>query len=90
MLAGFEDKSAYAMCTFGYAPGPDQEVILYCGKCPGHIVSPRGPNSFGWDPCFQPDGYDQTFAEMDKSIKNNISHRALALQDLKNRLVAPS
>ncbi|KAK6026093.1 tRNA dimethylallyltransferase [Ostertagia ostertagi] len=50
------------------------------GRCPGHIVSPRGPPDFGWDPCFQPEGYLQTFAEMDKATKNKISHRAKALE----------
>ena len=85
MLHAFDDKSAYAMCTFGYAPGPDEDVVLFCGKCPGQIVSPRGPTDFGWDPCFQPDGYNQTFAEMDKSIKNKISHRGLALQQLQKQ-----
>jgi len=89
LLAGFEDKTAYAMCTFGYSAGPDEQVTLYRGKCPGKIVTPRGPNNFGWDPCFQPDGYELTYAELDKSIKNKISHRALALQDLQNRFVAP-
>lgn len=77
------------MCTFGYSAGPDEQVTLYRGKCPGKIVTPRGPNNFGWDPCFQPDGYELTYAELDKSIKNKISHRALALQDLQNRFVAP-
>ncbi|XP_067934955.1 inosine triphosphate pyrophosphatase-like isoform X3 [Watersipora subatra] len=87
MLHGFEDKTAYAMCTFGFTTGPDAEVELYCGKCPGKIVAPRGSTTFGWDPCFQPDGFDLTFAEMDKSIKNKISHRGLALLELKKRFI---
>lgn len=85
MLHGFDDKSAYAMCTFGYTAGPEEEVTLFCGKCPGEIVSPRGDAYFGWDPCFQPNGYKETFAEMDRSIKNTISHRALALQQLQSK-----
>ncbi|KAL0433060.1 UNVERIFIED_CONTAM: Inosine triphosphate pyrophosphatase [Sesamum latifolium] len=43
------------------------------------IVPPRGPNDFGWDPIFQPDGYDKTYAEMAKEEKNKISHRYRAL-----------
>ncbi len=43
----------------------------------------RGPNNFGWDPIFQPDGYTTTFAEMDKEEKNKISHRSRALAALK-------
>ena len=84
MLAGFDDKSAFALCTFAYLPGKlDDSVVLFRGKTPGQIVPPRGPTDFGWDPCFQPDGYDQTYAEMDKTLKNSISHRGKALEELK-------
>jgi hypothetical protein len=38
-------------------------------------VPARGPADFGWDPVFLPDGFDTTYAEMDKDIKNTISHR---------------
>ncbi|KAL7693352.1 putative ham1-like protein [Plasmopara halstedii] len=47
----------------------------------------RGPTTFGWDPVFQPDGYDQTYAEMEKSTKNKISHRFKALEALKAHLI---
>ncbi|XP_057489783.1 inosine triphosphate pyrophosphatase isoform X2 [Actinidia eriantha] len=50
----------------------------------GKIVPPRGPNDFGWDPIFQPDGYDQTYAEMPKEEKNKISHRARALAQVRS------
>ena len=40
----------------------------------------------GWDPVFQPDGYDTTFAEMDKSVKNTFSHRFKALDALRTYL----
>lgn len=53
----------------------------------GKIVAPRGPeHSMGWDPVFQPDGYDTTFAEMDKSVKNTFSHRFKALDALRTYL----
>ncbi|XP_030061903.1 inosine triphosphate pyrophosphatase [Microcaecilia unicolor] len=85
MLAGFEDKSAYALCTFAFSTGnPEDPVQLFRGKTPGQIVAPRGPRDFGWDPCFQPDGYDETYAEMPKDVKNSISHRYRALKEMSN------
>lgn len=79
LLMAYEDKSAYASCIFSFSPGPASEPITFVGKTPGKIVLPRGPNDFGWDPIFQPDGYDQTYAEMSKEEKNKISHRYRAL-----------
>ena len=51
-------------------------------------MRPRGPPVFGWDAVFQPTGYDQTYAELDKTIKNTISHRGKALQKLKDHFAA--
>ena len=44
----------------------------------------RGPHNFGWDPIFQPDGFDKTYAELDASVKNTISHRYKALVALRD------
>lgn len=85
MVESFEDRSAYAMCIFAYQE-PGQDVVLLIGKCQGAIVAPRGSTNFGWDPVFQPDGYNQTFAEMNSDEKNKISHRANALKKLKDFL----
>ncbi|XP_040988472.1 inosine triphosphate pyrophosphatase isoform X1 [Juglans microcarpa x Juglans regia] len=79
MLMAYEDKSAYALCAFSFALGPNAEPITFLGRTPGKIVPARGPNDFGWDPIFQPDGYEQTYAEMPKEEKNKISHRSKAL-----------
>ncbi|XP_060081134.1 inosine triphosphate pyrophosphatase-like [Ylistrum balloti] len=88
MLAGFEDKTAYAMCIFAYSDGKkDSEVKLFVGKTEGSIVDPRGPRDFGWDPCFEPAGFKQTYAEMPKSTKNTISHRYRAVDKLKTYLM---
>uniref|UniRef100_A0A8C8U4L6 Inosine triphosphate pyrophosphatase n=1 Tax=Peromyscus maniculatus bairdii TaxID=230844 RepID=A0A8C8U4L6_PERMB len=83
LLAAFEDKSAYALCTFALSTGdPSQPVLLFRGQTSGQIVKPRGCWDFGWDPCFQPDGYEQMYAEMPKAEKNTISHRFRALLKL--------
>uniref|UniRef100_A0A673JZ59 Inosine triphosphate pyrophosphatase n=1 Tax=Sinocyclocheilus rhinocerous TaxID=307959 RepID=A0A673JZ59_9TELE len=82
LLAGFEDKSAWALCTFAFCAGKDKPVQLFRGITEGRIVEPRGPRDFGWDPCFQPDGYEKTYAELPKAVKNSISHRYRALAAL--------
>ncbi len=59
------------------------ENHLFEGVIEGTIrTEPTGSKGFGYDPIFQPDGYDITFAEMEMSEKNKISHRALAMQKL--------
>jgi XTP/dITP diphosphohydrolase len=59
------------------------ENHLFEGAIEGTIrTAASGTNGFGYDPIFQPDGYDITFAEMDMAEKNKISHRALAMQQL--------
>ncbi|XP_043718959.1 inosine triphosphate pyrophosphatase [Telopea speciosissima] len=84
LLMAYEDKSAYALCVFSLSLGPTVEPLTFVGKTSGKIVPPRGPNDFGWDPIFQPDGYEQTYAEMPKEEKNKISHRSKALAQVKS------
>lgn len=87
LLAGFEDKTAYALCIFAYRESLEKKVQLFHGRTDGIIVSPRGTQNFGWDSCFQPVGYDKTYAEMNPEQKNSISHRFRALQALRNYLL---
>ncbi|KAL6780683.1 hypothetical protein ACKKBF_B12175 [Auxenochlorella protothecoides x Auxenochlorella symbiontica] len=87
MLHGFDDKTGYALCTFAYSDGPDAEPHVFMGRTDGTIVPARGPTTFGWDPIFQPSGFDQTYAEMEKAAKNAISHRRRALDKLRHHLV---
>jgi len=57
----------------------------YCfeGRCDGQITeTQRGVEGFGYDPIFQPEGYDKTFAELGHEVKNAISHRERATQKL--------
>lgn len=59
------------------------EELLFEGCIKGAIIDTlRGDKGFGYDPVFQPCGYDVTFAEMSSEQKNKISHRALATNKL--------
>ena len=60
-----------------------KEIHQFEGIVNGEIIRERrGGEGFGYDPIFQPDGYEQTFAELGADIKNQISHRARATQKL--------
>ncbi|CAL1544335.1 unnamed protein product [Lymnaea stagnalis] len=88
MLESYEDKTAYAQCIFAYCSGEKgAKVHIFDGRCNGTIVSPRGPTDFGWDPIFQPEGYTETYAEMNKTSKNAISHRSKAIAAVKEFLL---
>ena len=67
-------------CTLVLA-WPDGHDEVFEGHVDGRIVWPmRGNQGHGYDPIFQPDGYDQTFAEMDRWEKNSLSHRGRAVR----------
>ncbi|MBP7274147.1 MAG: RdgB/HAM1 family non-canonical purine NTP pyrophosphatase [Saprospiraceae bacterium] len=58
-----------------------EETVLFEGVCEGTIMSKKiGTAGFGYDSIFQPVGFEKTFAQMDISEKNEISHRALAMR----------
>lgn len=61
---------------------------LFEGIIKGKIIEERrGKAGFGYDPIFMPEEYEQTFAELGNDIKNNISHRALAVKKLSDFLI---
>lgn len=65
----------------------DKKEYLFEGIINGTIIKEKkGNNGFGYDPIFMPYGYNQTFAEMSLEIKNNISHRAIALRKMVSHL----
>lgn len=66
----------------------DDKIITVKGECKGHIAfETRGNSGFGYDPLFIVDGFGKTFAELGEEIKNKISHRAKALEKLKNEII---
>ena len=79
-LEGATDRRARFVAAIAVVH-PDTKPEGVLGVCEGHIRhTPVGESGFGYDPVFVPDGYDQTFAELGEEIKNQISHRAKALQ----------
>jgi XTP/dITP diphosphohydrolase len=81
-------ESASPVC---YADEPEWPTQLFDGACEGKIIhEPRGENGFGYDPLFMPMGFDQTYAELGDEVKNKLSHRAKALEKLKQFFTSKS
>ena len=75
-------RSAQFRCTLVLA-WPDGHDEVFEGVIEGSLVWPmRGENGHGYDPIFLPNGYSETFGEMDRWEKNKISHRADAFSKL--------
>jgi len=80
-MEGAENRKARFRTVVSLIQGAER--FLFEGTIAGTIrETPTGGNGFGYDPIFQPDGYDVTFAEMDMATKNQISHRAIAMRKL--------
>ena len=80
-LEGKENRNAQfrtAICLI-----MEGKEYLFEGIVKGEIITEkRGGAGFGYDPIFVPEGYEQTFAELGNDIKNTISHRARAVENL--------
>lgn len=85
-MAGKIDRTARFRCTMVLArDGAEQGN--FTGSVQGRLVdTPNGSGGFGYDPLFIPDGYAQTFGELGDEIKNQLSHRARALEQVINFL----
>ena len=82
LLEGVKDRRAYFLSAIAFG-GPKIGVRVFTGRCDGRITfEARGESGFGFDPIFQPEGSDKTFAEMSVEEKNMFSHRANALRQL--------
>ena len=76
------DTHANFTCALALA-APDGAVKVFEGKVFGTLAwPPRGTRGFGYDPIFVPEGYSETFGEMDPALKNRLSHRMRAFEQL--------
>lgn len=84
-LSGEDRKAKFvSVITLVY---PGGETLVARGECTGRIIeAPTGENGFGYDPIFVPDGYDKSFGQLSEEEKNEISHRAKALEVLERLL----
>jgi len=79
---GERDRDAHFVAVLALA-WPDGEIALFRGEVYGQLTwPPRGDRGFGYDPIFIPEGYAQTFGEMNPEEKYRISHRARAFEKL--------
>lgn len=72
-------RSARFTCVMALSDADGKILATERGVCEGTIArEPRGSGGFGYDPIFIPNGFDQTFGELERGIKDEISHRAKA------------
>ena len=80
---GSENRSARFVCALAVADEAGNILYTTEGICNGKIASrPRGNSGFGYDPLFIPDGYEHTFGELSGGIKQQISHRRRAFEQI--------
>ncbi len=78
----FRRRGAQFRCVLALAGWENLELVAD-GVCQGKILEePRGANGFGYDPVFVPLGLTQTYAEMDSTMKNSLSHRGRAAKQM--------
>ena len=81
------NRGAAFVCTIAMV-GPDGEAS-FTGIWPGRVATEEhGEHGFGYDPIFTPEGFEVTAAELEPEVKNSMSHRALALEQLASYLNA--
>jgi XTP/dITP diphosphohydrolase len=79
---GATDRRANFVCVLALAAA-DGTAQIFQGTVFGTLTwPPRGSRGFGYDPIFVPDGYDATFGEMEPGLKNRLSHRMRAFEQL--------
>ncbi len=88
LLDGYSSRVAKAITAISYVDSTGK-ISTFIGTITGTIsIKESGQNGFGWDPIFIPDGFSKTFAEMDSLEKDKISMRKIALENLRDYLLA--
>lgn len=78
-----ENRKAKFVCCMTLINDKGEMIYQTTGECRGQIIKEaKGINGFGYDPIFQPDGYECTLAQMSEDEKNKISHRANAMNNV--------
>lgn len=80
-----ENRGASFVCTIAMVSADGE--VSFTGIWPGRVArQEQGVNGFGYDPIFIPAGFEVTAAELEPEVKNSMSHRALALDQLASYL----
>ncbi|BDS48782.1 RdgB/HAM1 family non-canonical purine NTP pyrophosphatase [Rhodoluna sp. KAS3] len=80
-----EHRAAAFVCTIAYVDRENE--VSFTGIWPGSIATQEhGEHGFGYDPIFIPEGFEVTAAQLDPEVKNLLSHRSLALEQLASYL----
>jgi XTP/dITP diphosphohydrolase len=88
-LTPVEKSTEGAASSVCYVNELEFRTEIFDGVCEGRMGdAPTGQAGFGYDPLFIPNGFGCSFAELGEEVKNQISHRAHALQKLRARLAA--
>lgn len=76
-----QHRAAAFVCTLAMVDASQE--LSFTGIWPGSVATEeRGANGHGYDPVFIPEGFELTAAELEPEVKNALSHRAMALQQL--------
>lgn len=85
-LEGKSDRRASFVTVVALIEGDEEKIFK--GEVKGHILTEKqGSEGFGYDPLFVPEGYNESFAQLGNETKNHISHRARAMQKMKEYLL---
>ncbi|HET7268991.1 MAG TPA: RdgB/HAM1 family non-canonical purine NTP pyrophosphatase [Oleiagrimonas sp.] len=86
-----DERGAFFICILALLRHADDPApVIAEGRWHGRVLArAQGEHGFGYDPLFLPDGHEQSAAELDATLKNQLSHRGQALTKLRQQLTQP-